>query len=90
MRTQAILKLYEQVEQEKDNSKAYDTLLKRFNILREKFDNEISKQQQKQLEQILSLMNRMCSIETKEYFVDGYSISTKLFKEALLKENIKQ
>ena len=66
MRTQAILKLYEQVEQEKDNSKAYDTLLKRFNVLREKFDNEISKQQQKQLEQILSLMNRMCSIETKK------------------------
>lgn len=70
MKEQAILKLYEQYDRDNRNSKEYDKLLRKFNVLRGEFDKQLTKDQQKILKQLIYLMNCMASQETKEYYIE--------------------
>lgn len=70
MREQAILKLYEQYERDNRNSKEYEKILRKFNVLRGDFDKQLTKNQQKKLKQLIYLMNCMASLETKEYYIE--------------------
>ena len=81
-----IMELYEKVEQEKDNSSEYSLILEEFNVVREKFDNNISEELQKELQTLLYLYGEMSTIEFKEYFREGFSKGVKLMTEVFCKE----
>lgn len=86
MRKKAILKLYYEYQMNKNNSEEYGKLLRKFNILRGEFDNKISRKQRKELENLFYLIKCMNIIENKEYFIEGYSIGTRLATEVFYKE----
>jgi len=86
MKKKTILQLYNEYEMRKKNSEKYDRLLRKFNILRGEFDNNIVRNQRKELESLLSLVKTMSSIESEEYFIEGFSIGVKLMTEVFYKE----
>ena len=81
-----IMELYDKVEQEKDNSNEYNLILEEFNVLREKFDSNISEEQQKELKTLFYLLDQMSIIEFKEYFRAGISKGIKIMAEVFCKE----
>ena len=81
-----IMELYDKVEQEKDNSNEYTLILKKFNVLREKFDCNITEEQQKELQTLFYLMDKMSIIEFKEYFNFGFTKGIKIMTEVFCNE----
>lgn len=69
------------VQQNKSISPEYKSILQEFNILREEFDKKLSEQQQQELITLLQQMKDMCSIETKEYFIEGFKRGARLMIE---------
>lgn len=83
---QAILELFNNINAEKQNSSEYDTLLKEFNILREKFDKQLCNNPKEDLQRLIDLTKDMTLIEKQEFFIEGFSLATKLMTEVFYKE----
>lgn len=81
-----ILKLYEQVERENSSSTEYNEVLSKFNILRDKLDDEIAPSQMEELITLLQLRNEMESKTAKYFFVEGFKLASKLMKEIFYNE----
>lgn len=81
-----VIALYEKTEQEKKNSSEYTLILQEFNELRQKFDSNINEEQQKELQTLLYLYGEMDTIESQEYFKEGFSKGVKLMMEILCNE----
>lgn len=81
-----ILKLYEQTENEISNSKDYAELLHKYNILNEKFHKGILPKEQEELTELLQYKTDMESIATRDYFIEGFNVATKLMIEAIYKK----
>ena len=76
-----ITELYDKIVQEKDNSKRYNSTLKEFNELREKFDSRINEEQQNDLQKLFLLIEIMSSVENQDYFKEGFVKGIKLMTE---------
>lgn len=76
-----INELYNKIQQNKSIFPEYKSILQEFNILREEFDKKLSEQQQQELITLLQQMKDMCSIETKEYFIEGFKRGARLMIE---------
>ena len=76
-----ITELYDKIVQEKDNSKRYNSTLKEFNELREKFDSRINEEQQNDLQKLFLLIEIMSSVENQDYFKEGFIKGIKLMTE---------
>ncbi len=81
-----ILKLYEQTENEMSNSKDYTELLHKYNSYSEKFRKEITYTQAEELENLMQIKTDMESIATRDYFIEGFKVATRLMAEALYKK----
>ena len=81
-----ILKLYEQTENEMSNSNDYAELLYKYNILKEKFNKGILPKEQEELTELLQYKTDMESIATRDYFVEGFKVATRLMVEAIYKK----
>ena len=76
-----ITELYDKIVQEKDNSKRYNSTLKEFNELREKFDSRINEEQQNDLQKLFLLIEIMSSVENQDYLKEGFIKGIKLMTE---------
>lgn len=81
-----ILALYEKTEQEMSCSKEYKEQISKFNILRDQFNKEITSKQQAELDILLQIKTDMESTSTRDYFVEGFKVATRLMAEALYKK----
>ncbi len=72
---EAIIGLFNKINTEKTNSNEYVTLLKEFNILREKFDKQLCKDPKKDLQRLIDLTKDMSVIEKQEFFIEGFSLA---------------
>lgn len=83
----AILELYQVIRQDKLNSNEYTRILRKFNTHREELDKKLDKQCSEELENVLQLMQEMDTQETKEYFIEAFSLATRLMTEVYYKED---
>ena len=83
---EAIIKLFNNINAEKENSSEYNTLLKEFNILREKFDKQLWTDPKEELRRLVDLTKDMAVIEKQEFFIEGFTLATKLMTEVFYKE----
>lgn len=82
----AILQLYELVEMYKDSPPKYKKLLREFNEARAEFEKKLNEEQKKELANLLPLLSNAHGQEMEEYFVEGFSLATRLITEAFYKE----
>lgn len=87
MSKSAILELYQKVQQDKLNSPEYTKVLRKFNNCREEFDKKLSEEHRQQLTSILQIRSDIEGVGTKDYFIEGFKLATRLMTEVYYKEN---
>lgn len=80
-KTKAIIDLYQRLSEEGTNSKEYHKILSEFCDSKDEFDKGIIEEQKNQLDKLLDLQTDMNEVNTKEFFVKGFALATKLITE---------
>ncbi len=86
-RESAILELYEKFEQEKKNSPKFSQLLRKLAQQRQVFEEKLNNEQAKELQKLIETMYDLRTQEGKEFFVDGFSMATRLMTEVYYNED---
>ena len=74
----ALIELFERIEQDKETNHEYKRLQRKSIELREIIDKRLQEDQKEELNTLMTLKNDMTSEECKDYFIEGFSLATRL------------
>ena len=74
----ALIELFEKIEQDKGTNREYKRLHRKSIELREIIDKRLQDDQKEELNTLMTLKNDMASEECKNYFIEGFSLATRL------------
>ena len=77
----ALLKLYDKIEQDRETSTEYNKLRRKSIEYRDIIEKYLTEEQQQELDILMTLKNDMAYQESKEYFIIGFTLATKLMTE---------
>ena len=77
----ALLKLYDKKQQDRETSTEYNKLRRKSIEYRDIIEKYLTEEQQQELDILMTLKNDMAYQESKEYFIIGFTLATKLMTE---------
>lgn len=83
----ALLELYERIEQDKSTNAEYNRIRRKSIELRDIINKRLEQDQREQLDQLMTYKNDMANEECKDYFIEGFSLATRLMIEVFYKED---
>ena len=83
----ALQELYEKIEQDKETNAEYNRIRRKSIELRDIIDKRLQEDQKEELDQLITYKNDMANEECKDYFIEGFSLATRLMIEVLYKED---
>lgn len=78
-----LIKLYEIIEQNKETNAEFKRILRKFIELRDTIDKELQEDQRNDLDKLMTYKNDMATEECKDYFINGFTLATRLMIEVL-------